>query len=136
LKLLLKQRRRLASAIVVAAVLVVGFELWNSHPRETEIRVALGAGHRNVVGLGLRFVQEGEEMHGLRLAFTGGAPRVVPCMVRLGPGRYRVRGELRLGDGRRIEFERALNAPADGPVRIEVEPSAAPGKTPGPEEQH
>lgn len=122
-----EQRRRVASAIAVAAVLVVGFELWKSYPRETEIRVALGAGHEKVVELGVRFHQDGDEMHGVRLSFPDGAPRLVPCLVRLGPGRYRVAVELRLGDGRRLSFERALTAPADAPVRFEVELSGVAG---------
>jgi hypothetical protein len=116
----LEQRRRLAPLVAVAAVLAVGWELWNSHPRETEILVVPGPGHRRVVEIGVRFMQQGDEMHGLRLAFPGGAPRLVPCRVRLAPGRYRVRVDIRQRDGRWSSVERELKAPADGPVRIEA----------------
>ena len=118
-----KQRRRLAAAVVaVAALLVVGQQLWNSLPRETEVQVRLGSGHASVVELDLRFIQDGAEMHGLRLAFPQGAPPLVPCRIELGPGRYRVQVELRLRDGRRQSIDRALTVPAHAPLRIAIQP--------------
>ena len=132
----LKHRRRLAPLVAMAAVLAVGLELWNSHPRETEIRLALSGEHAGVVGVDLRFIQDGEEMRGIRLSFPRGAPRLVPCTIDLGPGRYRMAVELRLQDGRWSSFERVLTVPADAPVRFEVELAAAAGQKPGPEQRH
>jgi hypothetical protein len=131
-----RHRRRLASVIAVAAVLVVGLEFWKGHPRETEIRLALDDRHGSVVALDLRFIQNDEEMRGLRLTFPHGAPRLVPCAVDLSPGRYRVALELRLRDGRRTRRERALTVPADAPVRFEVALPGVAREKPGPEQQH
>ncbi len=132
----LKQRRRLAPAVAVAALLVVGHGLWNSRPRQTEVRVRLGSGHASVVELEVRFVQDGDEMHGLRLAFPEGAPPLVPCRVELGPGRYQIKVELLHRDGKRSRLERALEVPAAAPVRIEAEAGRVTGEKPGPAQRH
>ena len=132
----LKQRRRLALLVAVAALLTVGTQLWNSRPRWTEVRVALGSDHAGVVELDLRFVQDGDEMHGLRLSFPEGAPRLVPCRIELGPGRYGVEVQLGWRDGRRQRLKRVLVVPAAAPLRIAVEPGRVTGEKPGPARRH
>lgn len=122
---LLSRRRKLAPAVLLLGVVVIGTELWSQVPQETDVEYVLGAGHADVVELRVGYLLEGEELHGVSFRYPEGAPRVVRHEVSLPSGRYTVALEVRRrrGAGRR-RVERSLQTPVDGVVRLKASPAA------------
>lgn len=115
---LVRHRVRLAKAALVLAVLGVAGELFGAYPREVDLALTLGPDHRLVRELRVAYVQDGQELHGVRLSYPDGAPEQVRHRVRLGPGRYELRVELNAqGSGRRVE-QRTLQVPTEGTVQL------------------
>jgi hypothetical protein len=120
LKWFSEHRQRLARLLLIVGLLALAFYLEPHLPRETEVEFELGAEHLQVVELRVGFEREGEEMHGVKLGFPGGAPATIRHSLNLPPGEYVVLCELRARGGASRQFMRRLVAPADGVVRIEL----------------
>jgi hypothetical protein len=61
-----------------------------------KVQLELGPAHRKVVEIRVAFVQAGQELHGVALAFPEGAPDRLPLQpVRLPPGDFELHTELR-----------------------------------------
>jgi len=118
-RLFLRHRRRLARFVILVGLIVVGTQIFQASPRETEIRYGLGPRHDDVVELRIAYAVEGEEAVGARFRFEDGAPRSVRHTVELHPGRYEVRADVMERGGQR-SVERALRVPADGVVHIDL----------------
>lgn len=118
-KLLLEHRRRLAPAVLLIGLIVVGATVFDAMPRETEIRYDLGPRHRDIESARIAYLMEGDVVHGARFSFEGGAPPSLRHTVELAPGRYEVKAELR-GPTVSRELSRVIRVPADGLVRVDV----------------
>jgi hypothetical protein len=120
LKWFSEHRQRAARLLFVGGLLVVALQLGPHFPRETDVEFELGSEHQEVVELRVGFELEGEEMHGIKLGFPGGAPATVRHTLSLPAGEYVLLCELRAKDGASRQFTRRLVTPADGVVRIEL----------------
>src|SRR5687767_11810530 len=112
-KTLWGHRRRMAPIVLGLAVLVVGTEVMGAMPHETDVELRLGADHAEVVEARVSYLLDGEEMHGSRFTWPGGAPERVRQAIDLPGGRYEVEIDLRTHDHTRTE-RRALEVPAEG----------------------
>ena len=74
LEALVKNRRRLAPAVLLVGVALVATQLWAYVPRETELQLELGELHEQVVEVRLAYLQNGAEIRVARFGFPSGAP--------------------------------------------------------------
>ena len=122
-----RARPRIARAVAIGGLLIVGGTVARSAPREVSLRYDLGAAHMDIDRVEITYLTDGEAVQRVTLRYPGGAPRAIDHHVRVAPGRYDV--ELRLhgapgepdGDRGRGGTNRArafFDAPADGVVRI------------------
>ncbi len=121
----LSERRRFSRWLLLLGLAAAVLLLLRHVPRHTEVEVALGDQHIQIVEVRVAYVQQDEEMYGARLFFPEGAPRIVRHEVSLPPGRYQVRLELRRSDGGSHNVSRTLQTPTEGPVRIRAAPPKA-----------
>lgn len=112
-------RRRIAPAIAVAAILVVGGSMMSGVPREVHVRYSLGPAHSDIQELRIVYVIEGETVKGVRFDYPEGAPERVNHRIELPPGRYTIEATL-IGESGRFELRRALVVPAEGRVDVEL----------------
>jgi len=115
-----RHRRRLATLAAVLGLGVLALTLWPAVPRETQLELVLGPEHAQVVEVRVAYVQQQEELHGVRLGFPQGAPAVVRHRVSLPSGRFEVRLHLLRRAGPALSFVRTLHTPADGVVRLRL----------------
>jgi hypothetical protein len=108
---------------LVAGVLVVAEQLLPHWPRQAELQLDLGARHAEVQELRLSFLQDGEELKGVRLRYAGGAPSRVHHSVSLPSGELELLCELRGPDGASTTHTRRLRLPAEGVLRMPAEPT-------------
>ena len=116
-------RRRVARLLFALSLCTVAWQLLPSVPRQTELEFSLGSAHRRVVELRVGFERGGEELHGVSFGFPEGAPRTLRHSVSLPAGDYLARCELRERGGASRLFTRHFQAPAEGVVRIALEPT-------------
>ncbi len=112
-------RRRVAPAIALAALLVVGGSMMSGVPRDVHIRYDLGPAHAEVRSLRIAYTLEDETVKGVRFDYPEGAPSRVNHRLELPPGRYRVEATLE-GEGGHFEIRRALDVPTEARVDIEL----------------
>lgn len=117
-KALWNQRRRFAPAVLLIGMAVVGSQLLDVWPHETEVRLHLGD-HGGADRVRITYWAEGEAITEVELRYDHGAPEVVTHTVELYPGRYRVEVELRSADALR-RAERVLEVPAEGVVVFDL----------------
>jgi hypothetical protein len=117
-------RKRLARLTAVAGAAVLALVLLPHVPRTVDIELELGPSHQSIVEVRVAYVQSGEELQGVSLAFPGGAPSRVHHSVRLPPGDFEVHTAVRPAQGALRAAVGKFHAPADGPVLIRVEPPA------------
>ena len=118
------QRHRLSRLTLLLGVVVVGLVLLPHIPRTVDVEFELGPSHREIVEVRVAYVKDGEELHGVSFNFPDGAPGAVRHSVSLPPGDFEVHTELRPSHGQSRGSVEKLHAPADGPVRIRLEPDA------------
>jgi hypothetical protein len=118
------QRHRLSRLTLLLGVVVVGLVLLPHIPRTVDVEFELGPSHREIVEVRVAYVKDGEELHGVSFTFPDGAPGAVRHSVSLPPGEFEVHTELRPSHGQSRGSVEKLHAPADGPVRIRLEPDA------------
>jgi len=114
----------IAKAVLVLAVFGVGGELLGAWPRDVDVDLLLGPDHGSVRELRVAYVQQGEEVQGVRLTYPAGAPARVRHRARLGPGQYELRVEISAGEGARRLESRSLQVPTDGALRVDLAPAA------------
>lgn len=120
-------RRRLSQVALLGAVVVVGLQLHQMWPRETELEFRLGSAHRHIVELRVSYQQEGHEYLGTRLLFPSGAPHAVPVVTDLPRGPVDVSVLLVAADGSVREVIRRFEVPVDGRRRLFLDrPSVVP----------
>lgn len=112
-------RKLIARLVLVAAVLVIGGQLFGAVPREVEIRYDLGPDHRSISEARIAYLMDGEEVKGVEFRYVYGAPAVVTHRLELAPGRYAVHAVLRGEDVER-QIERTFEVPTEGLIRIEL----------------
>lgn len=115
-----RHRRRLASVVALLGLAVLGLTLWPAVPKETELELVLGPDHAQVVEVRVAYVQQQEELQGVRLRFPEGAPGVVRHRVSLPSGRFEVRLDLLRRGAPALSFVRTFETPADGVVRLHL----------------
>ena len=116
-RLWLEHRKRLAPAVVIAAVAVVGNVLLGAFPREVTIRYDLGPAHAAVTEARIAYTLSGEEVKGVRYGYESGAPAFITHTLELSPGRYEVVASLWEGERQR-RIVRPLTVPTEGQVRM------------------
>ncbi len=119
LQRLLAHRRRLAPLVLIVGVLLVGSQLWEAVPQETEIHYRLGPQHEEIRSISLSYQTGGEEVVRTDFRWPAGAPRTVPHAVSLPPAEYLIEAEVRASSGSR-HLERRLAIPAEGLVSIDL----------------
>lgn len=124
-----RHRRRIALGVVVVGVLVVGGQLFEAFPRDTEIRYGLGPDHGAVDELSLVYLEDGELVVGATFRWPEGAPGSLTHEVELAPGRYEIEARLS-GRGSPRVVRRALAVPVEGVVRIDLFEEALAEATP------
>ncbi len=112
-------RGRLLPLLAVVAVVVAGSRLSKAVPREVSLRYDLGPDHALLTEARIGYRRDGEEVQAVRFTYDEGAPEIVSHHVSLSPGRYEVVADL-LGQGPSRSFERTLDVPADGTVRLRL----------------
>jgi hypothetical protein len=117
-------RQRLARLTMLLGLIVVGLVLLPHVPRKVDVELELGRSHREIVEVRVTYVKDGEELHGVSFSFPHGAPGQVRHSVSLPPGDFEVHTELRPSHGQSRGSVDKLHTPADGPVRIRLEPDA------------
>ncbi|MFO0686278.1 MAG: hypothetical protein U0234_29715 [Sandaracinus sp.] len=113
-------RRRIATAVLVLFVLVVGLDLAHTVPRETHLAIELGAHHREVRAIELSYVAEEQAALTARRRFPDGAPSRIEDTLDLVPGRYEVRMDLAYEDGHAETREGSFEAPGEGVVVVSM----------------
>jgi hypothetical protein len=119
-KVMLDNRRRLATVVLLVGGACIAMQIWDDIPRPTEIELALGELHGQVVEVRLMYLQNGIEQRGASFAFPGGAPAILRHRADLSRGRHEVSIELRLKSGRIQNVAKPLLIPADGVIRIQA----------------
>lgn len=114
-----QHRRRLSFVVAIVGILVVGGQLFEAFPRETEIRYRLGPAHEEVDQLTVEYLTEGELFHGASFDWPAGAPASHRHTVDLVPGRYEIRAIL-TGPSSRQQYRRVLDVPAEGVVQVDL----------------
>src|SRR4051812_38344785 len=117
-------RPLLSRLTALLGVAVVALVLLPHVPRKVDVELELGPSHREIVEVRVAYVKDGEELHGVSFSFPDGAPGLVRHSVSLPPGDFEVHTELRPSDGHSRGSVEKLHAPADGPVRIWLQPDA------------
>ena len=117
-------RRGLARLTAVVGAIVVALALFPHVPRKVDVEYELGPTHREIVEVRVTYLQDGEELQGVSFSFPDGAPGQVRHSLSLPPGEFEVHTHLRPSHGRTRGSVGKLHAPAEGLVRIRLEPHA------------
>jgi hypothetical protein len=117
-------RRSLARITLLCGGVVVALALFPHVPRKVDVEFELGPTHREIVEVRVAYVQDGEELKGVSFSFPDGAPGQLRHSVSLPPGDFEVHTELRPSHGLSLASVRKLHAPAEGLVKIRLEPLA------------
>jgi hypothetical protein len=117
-------RRSLSRVVALLGGVVVVLALFPHVPRKVDVEFELGPTHQEIVEVRVAYLQDGEELHGVSFSFPGGAPGQLRHSVTLPPGDFEVHAELRPNRGLSSETVRKLHAPAEGVVKIRLEPHA------------
>lgn len=113
-------KQRIARMVGLGGVLLVASQLIRAAPREVEVELKLGPGHRQFVEVRVAYVQQGEELHGVAFSFPNGAPGQLHHSVQLPAGEFEVHTELRPSSGPALASIGRLQAPSEGRVVIRV----------------
>jgi hypothetical protein len=115
-------RQGLSRVVLVCGGVVVALALFPHVPRKVDVEFELGPSHQEIVEVRVAYLQDGEELHGVSFSFPDGAPDQLRHSVTLPPGDFEVHAQLRPSHGHPLESVRRLHAPADGLVKIRLEP--------------
>lgn len=115
-------RRRIASAVLVLFVLVVGLDLAHTVPRETHLAIEMGSGRHDVRAIELSYVAGEQAALTARRRFPDGAPARLEDTVDLVPGHYEVHVDLSYEDGHVETREGSFEAPGEGTVVVSLHP--------------
>lgn len=98
-----RPRRRLLPFLVLGIGGLAAAYLAARSPRDQHVKLVLGTGADQVIGLELQYVaDDGDVARDVRMAFPAGqAPRVVAHEPKLADGDYRLRIDLDTREGRR-----------------------------------
>jgi hypothetical protein len=135
-------RMRIAKGVALLFLFSVGGELLGAYPRDVELELDLGPEHAAIRELRVAYVQDGDELHGVRLTYPDGAPERVRHRTKLGPGRYELRVEIGRTQGGPTRTEsHSLQVPSEGTIHVTLgapaprarraEPSPARRASPG-----
>src|SRR6185436_3345008 len=105
LRWLAENRRRLAPAVLVLAVVVIGAEMARGVPRETSVHVRL-AEPEGVREVGIDYLGSNGSTASARFAFPHGAQPRLDDTRELAPGHYTLRVDIRRADGTSSADER------------------------------
>jgi hypothetical protein len=111
-------RRRVAPLVLGGAVLVVGGQWQSQAPGPVEVEFALGPTRADASALEVDYLDGEALVRRASFRFEDGAPSAVRHRVELGPGHYEVVISVTTRHGPTIETRAALDAPADGVVRL------------------
>ncbi|MEM7434925.1 MAG: hypothetical protein AAF436_07220 [Myxococcota bacterium] len=112
-----RTRRRLATAVALVGIAVVGGQLAKAWPREVEVAYRPDIGvHR----LDVDIVLDGEAIASARFRRLPDDTTDVLHTVSLPPGQYEARITVYGPDGAGTEHLRALTVPAAGLVRVDL----------------
>ncbi|MDH4282605.1 MAG: hypothetical protein OEV36_08140 [Myxococcales bacterium] len=117
-------KRRIAAAIALLGVLLVGSQLARAWPRNVSIRYAV---EPDVTRVEVDYLQKGRAVASVRFRQLDGRTRLIRHAVRLQPGVYEVRITLYRSGDRREGLVRELAIPTDGLVRFDL---ASPARSP------
>ena len=115
-------RRTLSRVFALGGGAVVALGVFPHVPRKVDVELELPPTHREIVEVRVVYLQDGEELHGVSFSFPDGAPGQVRHSVTLPPGDFEVHTELRPSHGLTFASVRKLHAPAEGLVKIRLEP--------------
>lgn len=115
----LKYRKRFAPLVLLGSVWVVGGQVFDALPRETEIRYRLGPDHRVLTEARIAYKRDRQEVKVVVFRYDDGAPSVQFHHVELTPGQYVIEADL-MGPSVHRRIERQLGIPAEGQVRIDL----------------
>jgi hypothetical protein len=110
-------KRRVATAVAVLGVILVGSQLARVWPRNVEVSYALDPG---VIEVDVDYLQEGEAVASARFRQPDPKTTVVRHTVRLQPGEYQARITVYRSDGPGVEHARVLVIPAEGLTRFDL----------------
>jgi hypothetical protein len=113
-------RRRIATAISVVGIVLVGSHLARVWPRTVEVAYTLDPG---IVAVDVDYLQDGEAAASARFRQPDAKTTAVRHTVRLQPGEYQARIAVYRADGPPIEHTRMLIVPADGLTRFDLKQS-------------
>ena len=113
----LSRRRRIATAVAVVGVLLVGSRLARAWPRSVEVDYLLEPG---VVKLDVDYLYEGEAVASARFRQPDPKSTLIQHTVRLRPGEYQARITVYRSDGVGVEHARKLIVPAEGLTRFDL----------------
>lgn len=118
-RFLRRHRVRLARLALFAFAAIVLVDLSGVVPTAVRVVLPLGAEHAEAIAVAIDVLDvSGEPARSVRLRFADGAPATVEQPIELLPGRYVVHVDCERADGSRWSLEGALEAPADGAVRV------------------
>ncbi len=119
--LFLRHRRRASKVVLAIFLVAVAVEIGGAIPRDVEVLYRFpDAGQ--VVEARLAYEDEGEHVREVTLRWRSGAPAIVRDTIELSPGDYDVSVLLVADDGAMRELHGELTAPADGVVRVRLQP--------------
>ena len=118
-----RHRVRITRSALIAFGVLVLVDLSRDLPADTHVVIALDAEHTDAIALAIDVLDSDDAaVRSVRLRFPNGAPEEIQDTLSLRPGRYRVRVEAERADGTRHVLEGALEAPAEGRVRVLCRP--------------
>ena len=118
-------KRRIAFAIAILGVVLVGSQLARAWPRDVSITYAVDP---DVVEIAVDYVQAGQAAESVRFRQLDAKTKLIQHTARLQPGVYEARITLYRAGGQGQEIGRKLVIPTDGPVRFDLRGPAEPPK--------
>jgi hypothetical protein len=116
-------RRRVATAIAVIGVILVGSQLARAWPRDVQISYTVDP---TVTAVDVDYLQEGEAVASARFRPPTTGPMAVQHTVRLRPGEYRARITVYGSDNGGVEHTRLLVVPTQGITHFDLKEAANP----------
>lgn len=115
-----RQRRRFAPLLLMAGLFVGGKLAYDEVPRDQSLRFLLP--ERGVRSVRVTYLFEAEVYAAIEQRYPNGSPREFTHTPSLAPGQYELAIELTDQDGGVRQVGRSLRVPAEGDLRIRLEP--------------